>query len=164
MFILFIFNAFFVWLSLYLYTENLFSIWLTFSLSTYIWLSLFYDFMLFLIMGKFYKYYFIFIAPPNAKAIRAKVKSKPPQDSLRKGQHLIKRTTNGRPYNTSPSATPPPLLQGEANSELWTLLQLLKHSRPARKDKPCSHYSLFLRIRYDKNSYQLFLSAHCILH
>ena len=71
-----------------------------------------------------------------------------------KGKCLIKRTTNGRPYNTSPSATPPPLLQGEANSafcilnsalctlnsELCTLLGLLKHSRPARKDKPCSHY------------------------
>ena len=37
---------------------------------------------------------------------------------------------------------------------------LLKHSRTAREDKPHSHYSLFLRIRYAKNSYQLFLSAH----
>ena len=80
-----------------------------------------------------------------------------------KSQHLIKRTTNGRPYDTSPSATPPPLLQGEANSAFCILNQLLKHSRPARKGKSCSHHSLFLRIRYDKNSYQLFLSAHCIL-
>ena len=38
----------------------------------------------------------------------------------------------------------------------------LKHSRSAREDMPRFHYSLFLRIRYDKNSYQLFLSAHVI--
>ena len=49
------------------------------------------------------------------------------------------------------------------HSALCTLHQLLKHSRTSRFGTLNSYCSLFLRIRYDKNNYQLFLSAH-ILH
>ena len=49
----------------YIYTPKIYflfgSLFPLLLLSTYVWLSLFYDLMLFLIMANFYKYYFIFV-------------------------------------------------------------------------------------------------------